>query len=216
MATAPIHRTAPPRPVSARAGIGPYDRGVAETRDERQPGFVAGLLALLIDWMALLLMIVVAGLLALGWLLLRTQAGRYDAPAGDALVAAALIGATAPAWTAWQAGRMYLRGATFGQARLGLAVEGGPRRRVARLLLHPVSAPLWAWLTATVLVGAGLVYAALAILVVVVVYCIELLGGGIGLIMMNVWRRRSWRALMPGDWRTSSEILLGTRVVRRP
>ena len=202
--------------MSARAGNGPYDRGVAETRDERPPGFVAGLLALLIDWMALLLMVFVAGLLAFGWLLLRTQAGRYDAPGGDALVAAALIGATAPAWTAWQAVRMYQRGATFGQARLGLAVEGGPKRRVARLLVHPVSAPLWAWLTATILLGAGLVYAVLAIFVVVAVYIIDLLGGGIGLIMINVWYRRSWRALVPGGWPTSSEILLETRLVRRP
>lgn len=131
---------------------------MAEGGIERRPGRVARLLALLIDWTALLLMLVVALVVALVWLLLRTQAGRYDVADNDALAAAALIGATVPAWAAWQAARLYLRGATTGQARRGLAVEGAPWRRVVRMLPHPVSAPLWGWLMVTALIAKAPLY----------------------------------------------------------
>ena len=93
--------------------------------------------------MALLLMLIAATALALAWLLARTQAGRLDAASGDAIAAAAIVGAAVPAWAAWQAARLHALGATTGQARLGLAVEGAPMRRVARFLLHPASLPLW-------------------------------------------------------------------------
>ena len=127
---------------------------------------------MLIDWTALLLMIVVALLVASAWLLLRTEAGRYDVPEFDSLAAVAFVTATVPAWTAWQAHRLYARGATIGQALRGLHVQGTPRRRATRLLLHPVALPLWVWIAATgVLSGsrfiAGVVLGVAAIMVLV-------------------------------------------------
>lgn len=114
------------------------------------------MVAVLIDWMALLLMLAVAMVVAFAWLLLRTQAGRYDAPAPDALAAASSVAAAVPAWAAWQAARLYTRGATVGQWRLGLTVHGSPRRRVVRFVLHPAFFPVWMWLAVTAVVAEGL------------------------------------------------------------
>lgn len=132
-----------------REGVEPYDRVVVEAGDELTPGRFAATLAVLIDWMALLLMVVVALIVASAWLLLRTQAGRYDVPEFDSLAAVAFVTAAVPAWAAWQAYRLYADGATTGQALRGLRVEGAPGRRAARLLLHPVALPLWVWIAAT-------------------------------------------------------------------
>ena len=56
-----------------------YHRVVADGEHGRPPGRVAALSALLIDWVALLLMLIAAMVLALAWLLLSTRAGRFDA-----------------------------------------------------------------------------------------------------------------------------------------
>ena len=122
---------------------------MVEAGDEQTPGRFAATLAVLIDWTALLLMVAVALVVASAWLLLRTQAGRYDVPEFDSLAAVAFVTAAVPMWAAWQAHRLYSYGATTGQALRGLRVRGAPGRRAARLLLHPVALPLWVWIAAT-------------------------------------------------------------------
>ena len=87
---------------------------------KRRPGLLVRLFAVVIDFATLLPLLLAGLIVAFAWLLLRSSAGRYDAETGDTLIAVSLIGATVPAWTAWQAVRLYRLGATFGQARLGL------------------------------------------------------------------------------------------------
>ena len=180
-------------------GVGPYDRRVPEAENERPPRRLTALLAVLIDWMVLLLMLAAALVVAFVWLLLRTQAGRYDVPTGDALTAFAFVGATVPAWAAWQAHRLYAYGATTGQSLRGLRVEGDPRRRVARVLLHPAATPLWAWVAATAVIGGGWRIA----LVVLGVAASVVLLTGVSLIV-------------PRHRRPLYDVVTGTRVVRRP
>ena len=122
---------------------------MVEAGHGQTPGRFAALLATLIDWAALLLIIAAALIVASAWLLLRTQAGRYDVPEFDSLAAVAFVTATVPTWAAWQAHRLYTYGATTGQALRGLRVQGTPGRRAARLVLHPAALPLWVWIAAT-------------------------------------------------------------------
>ena len=172
---------------------------MAEDGIERRPGRVARLLAVLIDWTALLLMLVAALVVALAWLLLGTQAGRYDVADNDALAAAALVGATVPAWAAWPATRLYLRGATTGQARRGLAIEGAPWRRVVRMLAHPVSAPLWGWLMVTALIAKAPFYALLVPIGIV----------ALAFIVMGL-------SFLVPSFREAFDGVTRTRLVRRP
>jgi hypothetical protein len=83
---------------------------------------------------------------ALLWLLVRTAWGRDDVPTPDATAAAALLLAATPAWLVWTALRLIQRGATPGQARVGLRVTGRTRQRLFRFALHPLAAPGWLWL----------------------------------------------------------------------
>ncbi len=85
-------------------------------------------------------------LVAMLWLLVRTAWGRDDVPTPDATAAAALLLAATPAWLAWTALRLVQRGATPGQARAGLRVTGRPRQRLLRFALHPLAVPGWLWL----------------------------------------------------------------------
>ena len=176
--------------------------------DRRRPGRLVRLLAVAID-AATLLLLASAGLaVAFGWLLISSEAGRHDAETGDTLIAGSLIGAMAPAWTAWQATRLYRLGATFGQARLGLAVEGARWRRMLRLLLHPISLLLWGWLLITALIaGAPPVWLLLTAVNAAVV--ISLLW--VGALLVSVARGSEWpHGRLPHDW------LARTRLVRRP
>jgi hypothetical protein len=142
-------RTSPQYRDRPREGVEPYDRDVVEAGHEQTPGRFAALLATFIDWVALLLIIAAALIVASAWLLLRTQAGRYDVPEFDSLAVVAFVTATVPMWAAWQAHRLYTYGATTGQALRGLRVQGAPGRRAARLVLHPAALPLWVWIAAT-------------------------------------------------------------------
>lgn len=169
--------------------------------DERAPGAGVRLAAIVYDAGTLLLLLLAALVVAFAWLLIRTSWGRFDVGTGDALVATSLIGATTPAWGAWQAARLHRDGATVGQARFGLATEGEPLRRSARLLVHPLSLPLWFWLALTVLISEVriVLWPILFILLAVAVA---------GLLSLGI-------LLVRGDARLLHDYVAGTRVVRR-
>ena len=111
--------------------------------------------AIALDWLTL------AGAMAVGLacsaavLLVITGWGQYDVGANAALVVSVALVSLIPAWAAWQMSRLHSSGATYGQRRLSLAVEGGPRRNALRFLMHPVSAPLWLWVGTTVFLGGS-------------------------------------------------------------
>lgn len=114
--------------------------------------------ALAFDYTTLSGGLVVTWAVALIFLAGRTGIGSADVRASDAAIAAAWIGATVPAWTAWLAFRLRTHDTTPGGARSGLAVEwrldtaAGEHAPAAwsqvlsRVALHPVGLPLWAWL----------------------------------------------------------------------
>jgi hypothetical protein len=99
-----------------------------------------------------------AGALAIGsvvavtWLLLRTDRGRFDPGDGEAIVASALIAAAVPAWLAWLTLSARLDAATPGQRASRLRVctvrERRPAGPLLRLCAHPVAAPAWLWVGA--------------------------------------------------------------------
>ncbi|MSQ41839.1 MAG: hypothetical protein EXR65_02230 [Dehalococcoidia bacterium] len=101
------------------------------------------------------LLALTAGLVvAAVWLLWRTDAGRLDARTGDAVAAAAAIGATIPTWAAWLALRTVRDRATPGQRLAGLVVverRRGHRAALLRLAVHPLAMPFWGWLALTAL-----------------------------------------------------------------
>ena len=167
----------------------------------RAPGAGARLAAVVYDAGMLVLLLLAVLVVAFAWLLIRTSWGRFDVGTGDALIATSLIGATVPAWAAWQAARLHMHGATAGQARFGLATEGEPLRRSARLLVHPLSLPLWSWLVLTVLITELRLLLWPAVLVLLAVAAAGLLSLGM--------------LLLRGDARLLHDYVAGTRVVRR-
>ncbi len=174
---------------------------------QQRAGRLVRLVAVVIDAATLLLLLLAGLVVAFVWLLIRSSAGRYDAETGDTLIATSLIGAIVPAWTAWQALRLYRLGATFGQARLGLAVEGPRWRRALRLLLHPLSLLLWGWLLLTSLLAG--VHPVLALVVGLLIA----VGGGAfwlaSLAVSAARKRERPHGRLPHDW------IAGTRLVRR-
>ncbi|MYB40948.1 MAG: hypothetical protein F4X76_01915 [Chloroflexi bacterium] len=173
----------------------------------RRPRGRVRLLAVAIDAASLLVLLLGGLAVAFVWLLIRSSAGRYDAGTGDTLIAATLIGAIAPAWTAWQATRLYRLGATFGQARLGLAVEGARWRRALRLLLHPISLLLWGWLLITLLLAGA---PPLWLLLTLVNSAAVIFLLWVGALLVSVARGSEWRhGRLPHDW------LARTRLVQR-
>ena len=178
---------------------------------ERPPGRLVRFSAVVVDFVTLLLPFLAGLAVAFAWLLVRSSAGRYDAETGDTLIAASLVGATIPAWTAWQGTRLYRLGATFGQARFGLAVDGAPWRRTLRLLAHPLSMPLWTWLVLTLLIAGAPPWW----LLVPPLAWLALLIWGLAKVATDAWQERSWSAVLrgkplPHDW------LVKTQLARRP
>jgi hypothetical protein len=120
------------------------------------------LLACAYDLATLLIGTLASSLVAITWMLARTDWGRLDLNTGDAVIALAIAVSAGPAWTAWQ--WLHLReGATFGRRHVhGYGTSPsetvyGPMQRIRQAVwfaLHPVSLPLWVWLTA-VLVATG-------------------------------------------------------------
>ena len=97
---------------------------------------------------------------AVVYLLLRTSWGAVDAGAGDTAIAASLLLAVPPAWSAWLLAGVVVEGATPGQQRRGIAIArrtGSWRHaRLLRSALHPSSVPAWVVLGALLWL-AGLV-----------------------------------------------------------
>ena len=175
---------------------------MAHDGGEGPAGAKARLCAAALDGLLLAAALAAACAAAFAWLLIRTEAGRYDVAGGDGVAAAALAAAAAPAWAIGQAARLWLRGATAGQARLGLAVAGSPPRRAARLLLHPLAGPLWIWLAATAWLAGAPLRPALAALAAAVLAPLALGTASLAALRWPRWRMH--------------ERLTGARLVRRP
>lgn len=171
------------------------DRGlVAVTRRRR-------VAALIIDLAILAGFAAVASLLSLAWMLARTEGGRYDLAIGDSAVAFALLLAAVPAWAALLAADVVLFGATPGERRLRLAIEGGPLRRLVRLAVHPLGVIAWLWLAAM----ANLATLPVVGLVLLAVAMTGLLGVAASIILVL-------RAPSAGG---VHDLLAGTRLVAR-
>ena len=134
------------------------ERSLAVTRSAR-------LRAAGIDVGTALLVAATGVVLATAWLLLRTATGRDDVAAFDAVLVVSFVAAIVPAWAAWLAIDVWQDAATPGQGRAALAVatdddSGGgahrraSRRRLLRLAAHPLSLPLWGWLTLTMMLSS--------------------------------------------------------------
>ncbi|MBX7111562.1 MAG: hypothetical protein K1X87_06920 [Dehalococcoidia bacterium] len=104
-----------------------------------------------LDLLTLLAALAGCGLLAIVWMLVRTDRGRYDLGTWDAIGALSLCAAAAPAWSAWQWLRLRDRGVTFGgrePSQPGEAAPASTSRRALLAALHPAMLPLWLWVTA--------------------------------------------------------------------
>jgi len=112
------------------------------------------LVAAAVDGAALAAFEAVAFVLAVTWLLARTEAGAIDVRDGDAVVAASMLAAAPAAWIAWLA-LAAARGATPGERRAGLRVDSTPRRALLRQAARPLAGLVWAWLALFVLVTLG-------------------------------------------------------------
>lgn len=86
-----------------------------------------------------------SAVVAVAWMLARTDRGRHDLGTGDAVLALSLFVAAAPAWSAWQ---------WLGLRRQQRAANGAgwPTRRLWLLTaIHPALVPSWLWATAMLL-----------------------------------------------------------------
>lgn len=156
---------------------------VAPAPFEARPGLSRRhlLLAWTYDLVTLLAATAGGSVLAIAWMLARTDRGRFDLAVGDAVIALALTAAAGPAWTAWQWLRLSDEGVTFGHARFAASeISARPsaqrgRRRALVLALHPVSLPLWVWLTAACFASGAGALIALAIIPLAVTLLVGLL-----------------------------------------
>ncbi|MEZ4502858.1 MAG: RDD family protein [Dehalococcoidia bacterium] len=137
---------------------------IADSHLDEAPSRRARLLAAAIDGTALVAFEGVAFLVAVAWLLVRTEWGAIDVRDGDAVVAASLLAAAPAAWAAWIALEA-TRGATPGERRARLHVTSTPRRALLRQATRPLAGLAWGWLALFVLVVLG-PWPALVLLVV--------------------------------------------------
>lgn len=134
--------------------------------------------AVALDAVLGIVFLLVAGIVALGWLLVTTGGGAREATGVANSIAFAIVMGAPPAWLAYLLSSAWpdiARGATPGQVRREIAVEGSPARRLMRLALHPLATVGWWWLAVAswlatipglplVLVSAGLLTAASGLL----------------------------------------------------
>lgn len=142
-----------------------------------------------------------ASLLSLAWMLARTEAGRYDLAIGDSTFAFALLLAAVPAWAMLLTVDIAVFGATPGQRRMGLMVEGDTLRRLLRLAFHPLGVIAWMWL--------AVVGNLAAVPVVGIVFLAVAMTGLTGVLASVILVLRS-----PGS-RGAHDIVAGTRMVAR-
>lgn len=154
--------------------------------------------ALAVDLGTMALASLLASAVAVAWLLLRTGAATTDPSAGDSAIAFALALSALPAWYALAALDVLEAGATPGQRRAGLRIEGAPARRLVRLSLAPVALPGWAWLSTVALLTA--------------VYPLALLVASVTAIVAVAALAST--ALVAAGRRGLHDRLAGTRVVR--
>jgi len=83
---------------------------------------------------------------AVVWMLVRTDRGRYDLGTGDAVLALSLFAAAAPAWSAWQWLGLRERAQAFEAAG-----TSSSRRLWLLTAMHPALVPFWLWVTAMLL-----------------------------------------------------------------
>ncbi|GMU41278.1 MAG: hypothetical protein AMXMBFR23_21440 [Chloroflexota bacterium] len=119
----------------------------ATTADRADGALTARANALAFDLLAMAVATSVGGMLALGWIVVRTGGGT-DPSAGDSALAFALLMAGLPAWYGLAAFDLVRGGSTPGLRRSGFRVEGGPARRLLSFALAPTALPGWGWLTA--------------------------------------------------------------------
>lgn len=163
--------------------------------------------AALLDALALLPPLVLAGAAAVVWLLARTAWGRDDPTSLDASVALAVLAAAPAAWLARVGHALVLTEATPGQHARGLRTaltrgrEPGRWARAVRLALHPFAAAGWGVIALIVYLAALPVEAAIA---VIATGALTLAGGIVSLAIV----------LVAPDARALHDRAAGTRVVR--
>lgn len=99
--------------------------------------------------------VLASGVVAIAWLLARTQAGRVDPTDDEAVIAFALWAAALPAWTVWQWRALTTHATSAGMHSVapGAASQRfAGQRRVMWFLLHPVTVPAWIWLALAALI----------------------------------------------------------------
>jgi len=87
------------------------------------------------------------GVLALVVFLVQTGGGARDLTSSTATAGWAIVLAAVPAWLGALGHATVTESRTPGQHRARTIVEGGPGRRLARLVVHPLSALAWWWAT---------------------------------------------------------------------
>lgn len=117
---------------------------------------------LLLGWIydlgTLAVALAAASVLATFWMLARTEWGAVDLETGEAVIALSMALAVGPAWTTWQWLQLRRHSATFGARHSGSwdpPESRSPARHVRRWwyrALHPVTLPLWLWVSITLVV----------------------------------------------------------------
>ncbi len=107
------------------------------------------------DLVTLVGALIASGLVAVVWLLTRTEAGLVDPGGDDAVIAFAMWAAAMPAWSAWQWRSLQLHATSRGMHSVAPGSASqlfAGRRRVLWFMLHPVTVPAWIWLALTALI----------------------------------------------------------------
>jgi hypothetical protein len=143
------------------------------------------------DVVTLLAASLLSTLVALLWLLQRSNGGALDLTATDAVLAASFAAAALPAWTATRWYAITRRG--------GIASPGVARwRRALWFALHPITTPAWAWLAALLAISTMPVIAYLALAMSVAVAVLGIASLIVLLAAPRALAVHTWLALLGG------------------